>query len=97
MTVTVYMELNAKEDKAGELKALLESLLPETRASKGCREITVHEDMDKATRIVMLETWDRRADHEAYMAWRAKRGDSATVRTLYSEPPTCRYLGTLDV
>jgi quinol monooxygenase YgiN len=78
MTVTVYMELNVKDDKVGELKALLEALLPETRSTEGCREITVHQDMNRPTRIVMLETWERRADHEAYMEWRSQKGDSAT-------------------
>jgi quinol monooxygenase YgiN len=97
MAVTVYMELNAQADKVGALKALLEDFLPESRGRQGCREITVHQDMDNPTRIVLLETWDRRADHEACMAWRGQRGDSATVRELYSEPPTCRYFDVVEV
>jgi quinol monooxygenase YgiN len=96
MSVTVYMELNAREGKVGELKALLEMLLPDSRAAQGCRQISVHQDMDRPTRIVMLESWDRRADHEAYMEWRLQRGDSTSVRTLYSEPPRCLYLESVE-
>jgi hypothetical protein len=96
MSVTVYTDLNALEVKVEELQTLHEKILHGARAGQGWRQITVPLDMDRSSRTVLLETWERRTNHNGSMQWRLQSGDSATVPTLSTEASRHLYLKSVD-
>ena len=96
MGIQVVLELPAADGKADELKAALKKHLGDTRDRKGCQGVTVHQDQDTPTKIVLLERWDSRADYEAYLAWRMGDGAMPELPTLVAGPPAIRYFDDVD-
>lgn len=96
MSVAVVLELQAQPDKLEELKATMKSLLPDTRAYDGCKGVTVHQDQDDPTRILVLETWISRPQYKKYFAWRTETGALAAVVALSAAPPSVRYFDDVD-
>ena len=41
--------------------------------------------------MILIEEWDTRADHEAYVAFRTERGDMARMAQMLAEPPRLDY------
>ena len=96
MGTLVLFEVEALAGKAEELIALLDEVLPDTRAYDGCESVAVHRDQDAPDRIVLIERWTSRAQYEAYLQWRAERGDPR-LGVLIAGPPAMRYLEDVDV
>jgi quinol monooxygenase YgiN len=96
MSIQVVLELQAAEGKADEMKAVLKNNLGDTRARSGCQGVTVHQDQDTPTTIVLLERWATRADYESYLAWRAGPGAMPEMATLVTGPPSIRYFDDVD-
>lgn len=74
MPITVLARLQARPDQVDALLALLAQHLPDTRAFQGCSRLEVVQDIDDPTVVTLIEEWDARSDHEAYMAWRGEQG-----------------------
>ena len=74
MSILVVLELEAVEGKADDMIGVLRRHLGDTRARPGCEGVTVHQDQDRPTSIVLVERWATRADDDAYRAWRAGEG-----------------------
>lgn len=79
MPITVLATLQARADAADRLLAVLAEHLPDTRAFAGCSRLDVVQDAGDPTLVTLVEEWDSRADHEAYMAWRGEQGVLAGV------------------
>jgi quinol monooxygenase YgiN len=47
------------------------------------------------TYILAIEHWENRSDHEAYMGWRAERGDVAKLMPFLAGPPEFNYYDIL--
>ena len=60
MTLVLF-ELEAKEGRVDDLKAMLREALPDTRGYPGCYDLSVFADPDGKT-LLLVETWD---SHEA--------------------------------
>lgn len=75
MSVTSILELQVKPESVDEALAILERILPDTRAFAGCRSVTLSQDHTDPTRIVAVETWESLDHDTAYREWRA--GDGA--------------------
>jgi quinol monooxygenase YgiN len=71
--------------------------LPDTRSKPGCREVQVFTDHDDLDRIVIVERWDERRQHEAYARWRADQPSRAELVELLAEPVSVRYYDAEDV
>jgi quinol monooxygenase YgiN len=57
MSVLFILELTIEPEKVDEYLAQFPDLLPDTRAFDGCEEITVHQNEDDPTDVVLLERW----------------------------------------
>jgi quinol monooxygenase YgiN len=91
MPVSVVVTLKTQPGTADAMLAGLKEMLPDTRAFPGCKGVEVTRDLDNPDTLYLLERWEERANHEAYTAWRAERGDFDGLGEALSEPPTFAY------
>jgi quinol monooxygenase YgiN len=97
MSVLFILELTIEPEKVDEYLAQFPDLLPDTRAFDGCEEITVHQNEDDPTDVVLLERWASKEQHEKYTAWRQERGDLERLSRGLAGPPKTRYYASVDV
>lgn len=64
MSVLVVFEAEVQPDKVAAMKAFLSEILPDTRSYKGCHEINVYFNIENASDMVFVETWDSRSHYE---------------------------------
>lgn len=92
MPITVLARLQAKPDQVDELLAVLGRNLHDTRGFQGCCGLQVVQDVDDPTVVTLIEEWDARADHQAYMAWRGEQGVlRAEMGPLLAAAPAVSY------
>jgi quinol monooxygenase YgiN len=96
MSIFVTLELEAVEGKAEEMLAILRKTLVDTRARQGCEGVTVHQEHDRPTTILLVERWATRADDDAYRAWRAGEGATPEIVPLIAAAPRVRYFDDVD-
>ncbi|MGB0237369.1 MAG: putative quinol monooxygenase [Cycloclasticus sp.] len=97
MSVDIILDLHVNPENREELLSFFSSILPDTRAYKGCQNITVTSNEDNLHNIVILEKWNQRSDYENYMAWRTERGDIEKIASLLASPPNLRYLAAIAI
>ena len=91
----VLLEGVAKPESVEEVKALLKSRLPETRAFEGCESITAFLK-DDGKSFVFVEHWDSTGNYEKYLAWRTETGVLAELVSLFEAQPSIRYFDAVD-
>jgi quinol monooxygenase YgiN len=96
MSVVVLLEPQTAPGRAEDIIALLRDALPDTRAYDGCETVVMHRDQDAPDRVLLIERWASRAQYEAYLQWRADRGDNERLGALSSGPPSVRYLDAIE-
>ena len=76
MSLTVSAVFTCQAGKGADLLAILGSDqgLAATRAFEGCESVETYTDADNPDTIVLWEKFATRADHEAYLGWRAETG-----------------------
>ncbi len=74
MSQTIHVAFPCREGEAAGLLEILKTALVDTRAFDGCESIDVFTDADNPDTIVLWESFETRAHHEAYLAWRVKTG-----------------------
>jgi quinol monooxygenase YgiN len=82
MTIQATNIHHTKPGRAAELLAALQRALPDTLAHGGCEEIRLCRDQDDENKVVSITRWVSRGAHEAYLAWRERRGDTAMFREM---------------
>jgi quinol monooxygenase YgiN len=97
MSILYILELTIEPDKVDEYLAQFPGVLPDTRAFDGCEEITVHQNEEDPTDVVLLERWASKEHHQKYMAWRQERGDMERLSQGLAGPPKTRYFLDLNV
>ncbi len=65
--------------------------LPTTRKQKGCIQIDAYADSEKSNAILMVELWESKEDHQAYLKWRTERGDMDKLGSMLEGPPVIAY------
>ncbi len=96
MVCAVTAEFVCNNGKRDELVELLSVMVPETRKKDGAIMIEICIDQDDPDRIVLLEKWNSRANHEAYVAYRKERGDIDKIMNLLATPPKFIWLDLLE-
>ena len=96
MSILVVLELEAVEGSEAAMIDVLRRNLGDTRARRGCEGVTVHQDQDRPTSVVLVERWATRADDDAYRAWRAGDGAIKEMAGLVAGPPKIRYYDDVD-
>jgi len=97
MTTQVILEFRAKDGCADQVRDWLRSVLPDTRGFKGCVTLHVIRNQDEPAQFLIVEQWDTRADYEAYLAWRAERGDMEIFGAMMDGPPTIRFFDFVGI
>ena len=92
MSVLVILEVPAQEGRGPELREIVVAMLAATRERAGCRGAGAYLDAERPDTVVVVEEWAARADHEAYVAWRAEQGDPEGIGALLAGAPATRYL-----
>lgn len=96
MSVMVLFEAPVKPDQISNMKTSLADLFPSTRAYEGCEGISAYFNLEDKARLVMIEHWNTRQQHEKYLAWRTETGVMASLGSMLSGPPIIRYFERLD-
>lgn len=91
MTVIVVADLSVDPSQRADFVKVVGEMLSVTRSAQGCQGVEVVTDMDDRGRILLIERWDDRADHEAYLAARAEDGSLAKVGEMVTAAPTFTY------
>jgi quinol monooxygenase YgiN len=94
MSVVVMLTLKAAEGRYDQLAETIQAILPDTVARPGAMLIRAAGNPATGT-VTLYEEWDRIESQQAYMAWRADRGDIATLASLLREPPQVAQLTSL--
>jgi len=68
MNTVVILEVTALPEQSEDLKALLRSLLPDSRAFDGCLGIDLHAGLDDPAHVVFVERWASKEHHRRYVA-----------------------------
>ncbi len=96
MAITALLDINVQPGKADEMVQWMKDNLPDTRARQGAGKMELIVDQDDPNHMVVYETWDRKADQEAYMAWRTERGDLDILGPMFAAPPTFTFFDIAD-
>jgi quinol monooxygenase YgiN len=97
MSVLILLEVNTKPGQANELTNWLRDELHHTRGSDGCNGLTVHTNQDDPNNVLIVESWDSRAQYEKYLSWRAERGDIEKMGAWVAGPPSIRYFDGVGI
>jgi quinol monooxygenase YgiN len=96
VSILVLLEIEAKAGSEDAVIDLLRQNLGDTRARAGCESVTVHQDQDQPTSILLVERWATRADDDAYRAWRAGEGAITEMAPHVTGRRTLRYYDDVD-
>jgi len=91
MKTQVILEVIAKQGKKSELLNFLQEIIPDTRAFKGCNEISVFEE-ELSNNLTLISHWDTKHNYESYFEWRSQTGVIHQLSQLLTEPPTIKFL-----
>jgi len=96
MAVRVMVRMRAKPGEGDRLLQVVKDLTPDSIGREGAGEFELVRDLDDPDLLVMIERWRNRADHEAYVRWRAETMIGvAELGAVLAEPPEIRYLETV--
>ena len=96
MSITVICELQCAAGKGAEFLQLWKDDIAETSSFPGCESIETYQDQDDPDLIVLLESWGKRSDREAYLAWRTSTGYFDRIRLYLAHPPRRLFLNRLN-
>jgi quinol monooxygenase YgiN len=86
-TIRVTLELTLKPEAIDAFCAQIPEALGETRKFPGFVDISIHRQLDDATRVMFLEEWETRAAYEAYVKFRTETGMMDQMAQILSQPP----------
>ena len=96
MACLVTAEFTCKEGLGKQTLEDLRAMMPDTRKKGGVIDVVVHVNQDNPDRIFLVEHWEDRATHEAYVAWRAETGDLEKMGKTLAGPPKIGYWDITD-
>ncbi|MGC4251244.1 MAG: antibiotic biosynthesis monooxygenase family protein [Sphingobium sp.] len=97
MTCQVVFEMTVKEGCFDQVRAWFIDKLPGTRAFRGNVSVEVVREQDDPDKLIFMEKWDRRADFEAYLAWRVEQGVVAELMEYLDDEIRFRYFDPIGV
>jgi quinol monooxygenase YgiN len=91
MSIVVLLTAKAKEDQYDNLVTTMKTILPDTAARDGAEMICAAANPEDKS-VIVYEVWDKPENQQAYLKWRAERGDLEKLAALLREPPTFEKL-----
>ena len=92
--VVVTIELSAMD--ADAFKDHLLKVIPVTRTASGCRYSHSCQNTKNPNNFLLLQGWDSLDQQEAYIAWRAARGDLGRLRAFLTRDPVIEVFDLFD-
>ena len=90
-TVIVTLELALKPELVEDFCEQIPEALKETRAFPGFVDISIRHNADDPNRVIFIEEWASRADHEAYVAFRTQSGVMDQMAAMLTSPLRTEY------
>ena len=87
MPMKVLLEFHVKTDDLAASYAGIHETLIDTRAFAGNLDVEVLIDDADPGRVILVETWEESADHDAYLAWRATPEGAANALIAVVDAP----------
>ena len=97
MTKKATFDLRVKREQAAVAEKMLGDALPDTRAFSGCISVEVMRDSDEPDRWFLMEEWESRAHHQAYVNWRVETGWVESFAANLDGEPALRYFDPVDM
>ena len=91
MSLIVVLDLSVDPAQREGFVQMVGEMLSVTRSAEGCQGVEVGTDMDDGGRVLLMERWETRANHEAYLGARAEDGSSAKMGKMLTAAPTITY------
>jgi len=94
-TLMIVATMHSAEGKAGELRAVLESLVEPSRSEPGCLQYTLLESLDNPDQFTFIEEWqdeDALGAHAATDHFKAGMGKLAGLLAGRPELRRCRLV-----
>jgi quinol monooxygenase YgiN len=85
--VKVTIFLSVKSDQVSPLLAMIPGLQNETLSRPGVRSTEALRNPATPTKLLFVDEFDSVEASEAYLQWRAQRGDLEKLGALLAEPP----------
>jgi quinol monooxygenase YgiN len=86
-SIRVIAKVTARPETVEEVKALLQDLVPPTRAEKGCVSYEVCQSNSAPAEFVCIEAWASASDIEAHMRTPHVQAAFAKAQSLLAAPP----------
>jgi quinol monooxygenase YgiN len=88
----VIVQLRASPGKGDRLLALVHEMMIETTTREGALGHDVLRDIDDPDKVIVIESWRLRSDHEAYRSWRVQTQTGiAEMMAVLGAPATVSY------
>lgn len=96
MSVMVLLEAPVKPEEISNMKSYLAEILPESRGYEGCQGFELYFNTEDDGKMVLIEHWDSRPQHEKYLGWRTETGVMDKIGGMLAGPPNIRYFERAD-
>ncbi len=97
MAISVALHLQAKPGEGDRLIEVMQSLLEDTTKMEGSLGYELWRDLDDGDKVMVVERWRLRANHEAYVRWREETGTGrGELAGVLGVPPTFAYYETIS-
>jgi len=83
--------MDCRPDVVDDVCASFSDNLETTKTFKGFQNVSIYRNAERPSRIILVEEWDSRADHEAYMAWRMQGDGKAAFDAILETAPDLQY------
>lgn len=90
MSVRVFLEVQVTPDDLDRAHNAVRNTLVDTRAFPGCLGVEVLIDESDPSRLLVFETWESFAAHDAYTHYRANDNPATELRSVVVAAPTTR-------
>jgi quinol monooxygenase YgiN len=87
VAIVAILDLQLKAESLDAAPGIIHKTLTDTRAFPGCVDVTVLNDSDDPTHVVVYETWESMERDQAYREWRATAEGASDLGTLLAAAP----------
>lgn len=91
MPAFVMVELDVRPEFLDQAADILEPLIASALKRPGAMQVELLRSPARPTRWLLWQQWERRADYEAYLAWRGEEGGAAPFVAMLSQAPVGHF------
>lgn len=96
MSVTVIVNISAKEESLEKLKKYFKEILPDTRSYDGCQGVQLYQSQEDPTKLMIHAKWISEEAQKKYIVWRMETGEFDKLNQMITEPPSMQFFNIVD-